>query len=101
MLERQIKLARGIARFIANSADYDLLPAGIRNDQIYMVVLFRAKDEIWNRELVRRINDTRKIYVSGTTWDSQPAARFAIANWMVDVERDLKFVTHVLSEVAK
>ena len=100
MLERQIQLSRNIARFIASSPDYDLLPQGHAVENTYVIVLFRAKDEDVNAELVQRINATRKIYVSGTQWDGQAAARFAVANWMVDVERDLKLITTVLQEVA-
>lgn len=101
MLERQIRLARAIASFINSSLDFDLLPEGIKEDKIYIIVLFRAKDVKLNAELVQRINAIRKIYVSGTQWDSQPAARFAIANWMVNVERDIKLIKDVLQEVVR
>lgn len=101
MLERQIRLAREIARFITSSPDYELLPDGTQEDTIYIIVLFRAKDDKLNAELVQRINATRKIYVSGTQWNSQPAARFAVATWMVDVERDIKLIKDVLQEVVK
>ena len=62
-------------------------------------LLFRARDAEINAELVQRINATRKIYVSGTQWDGLPAARFAVATWMVDVERDLKLIQEVLHDV--
>lgn len=101
MLERQIRLARAIASFIRGSPDLELLPEGIREDEIYVIVLFRAKDAKLNAELVARINATRKIYVSGTQWASQPAARFAIANWMVKVERDINLIKDVLQEVVR
>ena len=64
-----------------------------------MIVLFRAKDEALNEVLVQRINSTRRIYVSGTQWDGRPAARFAVASWMADVERDLALVTGILDSV--
>ena len=66
---------------------------------IYNIVLFRAVDVTLNAQLTRRINATRKIYVSGTRWGDQPATRFAIANWQVDVERDLEVVRGVLEGV--
>jgi hypothetical protein len=67
--------------------------------QIYVIVIFRAKDEGLNGELVKRMNSTRKLYVSGTQFDGKAAARFAVANWQVDVGRDLAVVKEVLEEV--
>lgn len=99
MIHRQVQLARAIARFIKSSQHFELLPAGMREDEVYIIVLFRARDENLNSELVQRINSTRRIYVSGTQWESQPAARFAIASWMVDVDRDIKVIEEVLQGV--
>jgi hypothetical protein len=53
-----------------------------------------------NAELVKRVNCSRRIYVSGTQWEGKAAARFAVANWQVDVERDLAVIKEVLREVA-
>jgi hypothetical protein len=102
---RQIALARAIAKFVLNEPRLELLPEERRaehNDplnEIYVVVLFRAHDEDTNTHLVQRINATREIYVSGTIWDDKPAARFAIANWQVDVERDVALIKKVLLSV--
>ena len=108
MLERQIHLARAIARLLLGNGAYELLPKPQSNvtveerlSDIYMIVLFRAKDDSLNIELVRRMNATRKLYVSGTQWDGKPAARFAVANWQVDVERDLAIIRQVLCDVAR
>lgn len=104
MLERQVDLARGIAGYLLDSEDFELLPkfeGGKQEivDNIYIIVLFRAKDEELNKELVDRIKATRKIYVSGTAWDDKPACRFAISNWMADVGKDLPVIKEVLEEV--
>lgn len=104
MLERQVGLTRAIAAFILESPDYELLPppkssrmtTRERLSDIYIIVLFRAVDDKINKELVQRINSSRKIYVSGTQWDGRPAARFAVANWQVDVDRDIALVEDVL-----
>ncbi|KXS97715.1 hypothetical protein AC578_8847 [Pseudocercospora eumusae] len=110
ILERQIGLAREIAKYIANSPAYELLPrsppsfAKVKEQGLsrtYMVVLFRAVDDAVNQELVKRINGTRKIIVSGTSWDGQPAARIAVANWQADVARDAALVKEVLEEVVQ
>lgn len=108
ILTRQIRLARGIASHILSHPSYELLPlaasaatsAEERLSSIYIIVIFRAKDADLNSELVKRINGSRRIYVSGTQWQGQAAARFAVANWQVDVERDLSVIRDVLGQVA-
>lgn len=103
MLQRQIRLARGIYTWIFDHPDYIALPrtSSLTKllDQTFMCVLFRAKDDALNRELAKRINMTSQIFVSGTTWDGQPACRIAISNWRVNVDRDLALVTDVLAQV--
>ena len=102
MLYRQISLARSIAGIIRSHDQYELLPAGpkpVDDEDIYIVVLFRAVNRNLNPDLVRKINATGKIYVSGTQWESQPAARFAVSNWQVDVRRDTDLVKDVLDDV--
>ncbi|KAF1837973.1 pyridoxal-dependent decarboxylase [Decorospora gaudefroyi] len=106
MLERQINLARGIAKYMLESSEYELLPESSASVEdilggIYIIVLFRAKDDELNKQLVNKIKATRKIYVSGTLWDGRPACRFAISNWMTDVERDLPVIEQVLQDVAQ
>ena len=106
MLQHQINLSRGIAQFIMESDDYELLPASKESTEevlrsIYIIVLFRAKNEELNKQLVNKIKATRKIYVSGTSWDGKPACRFAVSNWMTDVGRDLPIIKKVLEDVAR
>ncbi|KAI5277130.1 PLP-dependent transferase [Aureobasidium subglaciale] len=106
MLERQIALARTIAAYMIDSDDYELLPL-ISGDaskeevlqRVYIIVLFRAREEALNVELVKKINASRKIYVSGTKWGGQPACRFAISNWQASVDRDWSTVKEVLDSV--
>jgi glutamate/tyrosine decarboxylase-like PLP-dependent enzyme len=107
ILTRQIKLSRAIAAHIDSHPAYELLPLASsstsleeRLSRIYVIVIFRAKDAELNSELVKRINGLRKLYVSGTQWEGKAAARFAVANWQVDVERDLAIIKEVLQEVA-
>ncbi|KAK0269468.1 hypothetical protein LTR35_014764 [Friedmanniomyces endolithicus] len=64
MLERQIKLARGIAAYLLQSKEYQLLPRpsslevsdARRLQDIYIIVLFRAIDDQLNKTLVQRLN---------------------------------------------
>lgn len=106
MLERQIELCKGIAEYLIDSPDFELLPETERPKEevlngIYIIVLFRAKDEGLNKELTSRIKAGRKIYVSGTAWIGKPACRFAVSNWMTDAKRDLPVIKQVLTEVVE
>ena len=106
MLERQIDLARGIAKVVLDSPDYEILPESGSSVEdivngVYIIVLFRAKDELFNAELVNRIKASRKIYLSGTSWDGKPACRFAVSNWKANAERDLPLIQQVLQDVAE
>ncbi|KAF1970346.1 PLP-dependent transferase [Bimuria novae-zelandiae CBS 107.79] len=104
MLGRQIELSRDIAEYILDSEDFELLPESDRSKEailkgIYIIVLFRAKDEGLNKELTAKIKASRKIYVSGTAWEGGPACRFAVSNWQTDAKRDLPLIKQVLDEV--
>jgi len=105
MLKRQIELARTIAEYIDKSDAYELLPPHPHSEiaeyrTIYIIVLFRLKDPERNATLVRRINSTRSVYVSGTTYESQPACRFAISNWKSSVEQDWSLIRTILQLAA-
>ncbi|KAH7262142.1 pyridoxal phosphate-dependent transferase [Fusarium tricinctum] len=95
-------LSRQLAAFLRDSEHYDLLPEdGAGLDEVFMIVLFRAKDPELNDQLVQKINETRQMYVSGTSWKGEKAVRVAISNWMVDVANDFKAVTSILTHVAE
>jgi hypothetical protein len=105
MLERQIRLARSIYNWIFENPAYIALPQTTSKvellEQTFMSVLFRARDDALNRDLAKKINDTGRMFVSGTSWDGALACRIAISNWRVDVARDVALVTGVLAEVAQ
>jgi len=101
MLRKQITLARAIAFYLSDHADFELLP--ISPDTIariiartYIIVLFRAKNEELNKTLVQKINASAIIYVSGTSWEGKPACRIAISNWQVNVAWDSAIIKDVL-----
>jgi glutamate/tyrosine decarboxylase-like PLP-dependent enzyme len=103
MIVRQVMLARRIAVYLYESPHYEVYtPPGAEEgtlEHVFMITLFRAKDEEVNEVLVKRINETRRIYCSGTMWEGRKACRFAVANWKADVERDWEVVEGVLEEV--
>ncbi|KAJ7889891.1 pyridoxal phosphate-dependent transferase [Mycena olivaceomarginata] len=99
LLERQIALARRIGSYIRQLAIYELLP----NDdleQIYMVVLFRARSGTLNAQLVSLLNAPKEIRVSGLPWKGQLAARIAVGTWRVEVDRDFRMVVKALEGAA-
>lgn len=105
MLKRQIRFARAVAAYLFDHAHFELLPKDVFSDRasidknVYIIVLFKAKNEALNNTLVERINASSKMFVSGTMWDNCPASRIAVSNWQVDPHRDLHVVRTVLEKV--
>ncbi|KAK0745196.1 pyridoxal phosphate-dependent transferase [Apiosordaria backusii] len=103
MFSRMVLLARKIASFVHHSEHYELLPEtdNYVEEDVFIIVLFRAKNEALNEVLVDRINQMGKMFVSGTQWQGKKAVRIAVSTWRVQVERDAKYVEGVLKEVAE
>nr|GAT56092.1 predicted protein [Mycena chlorophos] len=102
LLERQITLARRIARYIVDSDAFELVP----NDniaEVYMVVLLRAKDAKLNESLVARINTDTRMHISGLPggWGGKPAARIAVGSWRVEAEREFTLVVDILETLVR
>ncbi|KAJ9141789.1 Pyridoxal-dependent decarboxylase [Pleurostoma richardsiae] len=101
MLARMVIMARKIVEFIIHSDAYELLPDETASlEEVHIVILFRARDDAINDSLVQKINDTRKMYVSGTKWKGKSACRIAVSSWKVQVENDLAVVKEVLTSIA-
>ena len=106
MLMRQVKFARAVAKYIRESEDFELLPELYtdREDpykEIFIIVLFRARKDSLNDDLVKKVNQSSRIYLSGTSWAGKPAARVAVSNWQVDPERDIKVFQEVMQDVLR
>jgi len=107
MLKRQIRFARAVAMYVYDHDALELLPEIVFHSKdrvlqdIFIIVIFRAKDKELNNELVKRINTGSKMYVSGTVWDGSPASRIAVSNWQVNPERDFSIVKSVLDDVLR
>ena len=103
MVARMVELARRVSAFILECSHLELLPQGMHRgdmESVFNIVLFRALDDRLNECLVQKINESRRIYASGTKWDGRPATRFAIAKWDVDVERDYEVIKGILNELS-
>lgn len=110
LLRRQIGLARRVTRWLARDQRFQVLPCNHDEDRgddaerirrTFIVVLFRARDDALNGRLVADVNASREIYLSGTVWDGKPAARIAVSNWQVDVQRDGDLIERVLDRAAR
>lgn len=102
MVARMVALTRGIAQVVRDSDNYVWLPAETASlEDAFIIVLFKAKNEALNEVLVDRINDTGRIFVSGTKWNGEKAVRIAVSNWRVNVAEDLAVVKEVLTSVAQ
>lgn len=103
MMERMVLAARAVARAIRScDHDYLLLPESHgREDDIHIVVLFRAVDEGLNKVLVQRINEGNEWYVSGTSWGGKPAVRVAVSSWRADPEDAFRTVRESLVAIAR
>lgn len=102
MQARIVRAARKLAEFVRDSDDYEWLPdPSATSSQTHIVILFRAKNDTLNEVLVQRINETRRMYVSGTKWRGKKACRIAVSSWKVDEETDVAIVKDVLTSLAE
>ncbi|WRT65042.1 uncharacterized protein IL334_001984 [Kwoniella shivajii] len=119
---RNINFARSVATYISTSEYYVLLnpspPSFVhkgsekRDGAIIPsnIVLFRARssstlfppqDKTSSIKLTKAINESRKVYVSATSWRGEGAVRIAVSNYLTDQKRDLRIVLDVLETVGK
>ena len=101
MFARQVRLARRVAKWIEDSEGLELLPRVEKArdfSSIHIIVPFRARDKEVNESLAERINASKVMFVSGTSWDEQPAVRIAVSTWKLDVERDFEIIKGVLEQ---
>ncbi|GAP85829.2 putative pyridoxal-dependent decarboxylase [Rosellinia necatrix] len=106
MMENMVLTARAVARAIRSCDGYVLLPdegpepLNIEDD-VHIVVLFRAQDDALNEVLVQRINEGNKWYVSGSSWGGKPAVRVAVSSWRADREDAFNTVRESLMAISR
>ena len=74
----------GAARFgeaIAGLAGVEVL-----NDVVLNQVLFRFDSDERTDEVLRRVQESGEIWLSGTTWNGQKAIRVSVSNWQTGEE---------------
>ena len=110
LFERNIAFARTVAAFLRSHQAYDVLlptaeeaPAFRQMNIVCFAPSARAPSRFLGKDgaaaLIRAINGTRRVYVTGTTWRGRAAVRLAVSNWQTELERDWPVVRQVLNEV--
>lgn len=112
LIRRNILFARAIAAYIDASPSYDLLNATPRRSDAkepiipLNIVLFAplSSSKIGTgAELADAINNTRKMYVTGTKWRGRGAVRLAVSNWRTGLggDEEVKRIENILEDVMK
>ena len=58
----------------------------ILNDVVLNQVLFRFEDDAQTDEVLARVQQSGRIWLSGTTWDGRKAIRVSVSNWQTSEE---------------
>ncbi|KAH8923543.1 PLP-dependent transferase [Atractiella rhizophila] len=105
IVSRNIAFARQIVSWMREEKkdDYEvLLPPNV---DVLNVVLFKSRKGT-GAEMVKKINEQGRMFVTGTKWRGEDAARLAVSNWMTGLdhgkgkEEDWVIVKRVLEKVA-
>ena len=85
LVERTCACARRFAAGIV-----DVPGAEVLNDVVLNQVLFRFESDERTDEVLRRVQESGDVWMSGTIWDGQRAIRVSVSNWQTgDEEIDL------------
>jgi glutamate/tyrosine decarboxylase-like PLP-dependent enzyme len=93
LVERTCACARRFAAGIV-----DVSGAEVLNDVVLNQVLFRFESDERTDEVLRRVQDSGDVWMSGTTWDGRRAIRVSVSNWQTgDEEIDLALESYRLA----
>jgi glutamate/tyrosine decarboxylase-like PLP-dependent enzyme len=76
LVERCCLQARRFAEQIEAQPGVEVL-----NDVVLNQVLFRFEDDAQTDEALTRVQQSGRIWLSGTTWDGRKAIRVSVSNW--------------------
>ena len=76
LVERTCDCAKRFAKEIV-----DLPGVEVVNDVVLNQVLFRFDTDEQTDEVLRTVQDTGDVWMSGTTWDGRRAIRISVSNW--------------------
>jgi glutamate/tyrosine decarboxylase-like PLP-dependent enzyme len=81
LVERCCEGATRFAAAIAKLPDVELL-----NEVVLNQVLFRFESDERTDEVLRRVQESGAVWMSGTTWDERKAIRVSVSNWQTGDE---------------
>jgi glutamate/tyrosine decarboxylase-like PLP-dependent enzyme len=85
LVERCCAVARRFAARIVELPGVELL-----NDVVLNQVLFRFEDDERTDAVLERVQESGRVWMSGTTWEGRKAIRVSVSNWRTgDEEADL------------
>jgi glutamate/tyrosine decarboxylase-like PLP-dependent enzyme len=88
LVELVERCCEGAARFAGRIAELDGVE--LLNEVVLNQVLFRFESDERTDEVLARVQESGRIWLSGTTWDGRKAIRVSVSNWQTgDEEIDL------------
>jgi glutamate/tyrosine decarboxylase-like PLP-dependent enzyme len=122
LVHRNISFARKIDSFLRSHPAYDVLTPDPSlssttdpfSFKVFNIVLFApsssapAQYRIASPDnpdpsatFLSAINESKEMFVTGTSWRGRKAVRIAVSNWMTDEGRDLEIVKAVLDRIMR
>ena len=96
LVERCCLQARRFAEQIEAQPGVEVL-----NDVVLNQVLFRFEDDAQTDEVLTRVQQSGRIWLSETTWDGRKAIRLSVSNWQTgDAEIDLAVETFAAARLS-
>ncbi len=81
LVERTCACVRRFAEGIVELSGVELL-----NEIVLNQVLFRFESDERTDEVLKRVQDSGAVWMSGTTWDGRRAIRVSVSNWQTEDE---------------
>jgi glutamate/tyrosine decarboxylase-like PLP-dependent enzyme len=81
LVERCCDAAGGFAQAIAELEGVELL-----NEVVLNQVLFRFESDERTDDVLRRVQESGRVWMSGTTWNGRKAIRVSVSNWQTGEE---------------
>jgi glutamate/tyrosine decarboxylase-like PLP-dependent enzyme len=85
------------ARFAGRIAELDGVE--ILNEVVLNQVLFRFESDERTDEVLRQVQESGRVWLSGTTWDGRKAIRVSVSNWQTGDE-EIDLAVHLFADYA-
>jgi len=89
LVDRCCAQASRFAGLIADVPGVEVL-----NDVVLNQVLFRFEDDTRTQEVLQRVQEVSRVWMSGTTWDGRKAIRLSVSNWRTTADEIDLAVSH-------